>query len=73
MTHPNRAERLRLYYALYLVCMDWHSGQDSRGYRLLGRCLRAILRLNGGYFCLTPEMRAWPEVKALATAYGAKL
>ena len=29
--------RFDLYGALYLLCSMWHSGQSSRGYRILSR------------------------------------
>jgi len=29
--------RFDLYGALYLLCNRWHSGQNSRGYRILSR------------------------------------
>jgi len=29
--------RFDLYGAIYLLCVRWHSGQFSRGYRLLGK------------------------------------
>ena len=30
-------DRFDLYGAIHLLCVRWHSGQWSRGYRLLGR------------------------------------
>jgi hypothetical protein len=33
-----------LLFAASYVCMDWHSGQTSRGYRLLGLVLRGCRR-----------------------------
>lgn len=30
-------DRFDLYGALYLLCSRWHSGQWSRGYRILSR------------------------------------
>jgi hypothetical protein len=30
-------DRFDLYGALYLLCSRWHSGQSSRGYRILSR------------------------------------
>lgn len=30
--------------ALTLFCADYHSGQSSRGYRIMGRCLRRMRR-----------------------------
>jgi hypothetical protein len=30
-------DRFDLYGALYLLCTRWHSGQWSRGYRILSR------------------------------------
>ena len=32
-------DRFDLYGALYLLCSRWHSGQWSRGYRLLSRII----------------------------------
>ncbi len=31
------SDRFDLYGALYLFCSRWHSGQASRGYRILSR------------------------------------
>jgi len=31
------AERFDLYGALWALCTRWHSGQGSRGYRILSR------------------------------------
>jgi len=33
--------RFDLYGALYVLCSLYHSGQSSRGYRILGRLSRA--------------------------------
>jgi hypothetical protein len=33
-------DKFDLYGALYLVCSRWHSGQSSRGYRILSRLQR---------------------------------
>lgn len=33
----NTPDRFDLYGALYLFCSRWHSGQSSRGYRILCR------------------------------------
>ena len=33
-------DRFDLYGALYLACRRWHSGQYSRGYRILSRLAR---------------------------------
>lgn len=42
MAHEDWAyERFTLYGALYWLCVNWHSGQDSRGYRILSRLSRA--------------------------------
>lgn len=30
-------DRHLFYFALYVFCMDWHSGQWSRGYRIMSR------------------------------------
>lgn len=32
-------EKFDLYGALYMLCSRWHSGQWSRGYRILGRLI----------------------------------
>jgi len=37
-------DRFDLYGALYLLCVRWHSGQTSRGYRILCRLSRAGYR-----------------------------
>jgi hypothetical protein len=37
-------DRFELYGALYLLCSRWHSGQWSRGYRILSRLDRAGYR-----------------------------
>lgn len=34
-------ERFDLYGALWMFCARWHSGQWSRGYRILSRLARA--------------------------------
>ena len=34
-------ERFDLYGALWMFCSRWHSGQSSRGYRILSRLSRA--------------------------------
>ena len=37
-TSPRKTrDRFDLYGALYLFCTRWHSGQWSRGYRILSR------------------------------------
>lgn len=36
--------RFELYGALWAVCSRWHSGQGSRGYRILSRLSRAGYR-----------------------------
>ena len=39
---PEQANRrFDLYGALYLLCVRWHSGQWSRGYRMLGKLANA--------------------------------
>lgn len=35
------ASRFDLYGALWAFCARWHSGQSSRGYRILSRLSRA--------------------------------
>ena len=37
-------DRFTLYGALYLLCTRWHSGQWSRGYRILSRLASAGYR-----------------------------
>jgi hypothetical protein len=36
--------RFDLYGALWLLCYRWHSGQGSRGYRILSRLMTAGYR-----------------------------
>lgn len=38
------ANRFDLYGALWAFCSRWHSGQTSRGYRILSRLTRAGYR-----------------------------
>jgi len=37
LTHDQLCRRFDLYGALYMLCVRWHGGQASRGYRLLSR------------------------------------
>ena len=37
LTEDQLSNRFDLYGALYLLCARYHSGRQSRGYRLLGR------------------------------------
>jgi hypothetical protein len=37
MTDDQQADKFDRYGALYLLCSRWHSGQWSRGYRILSR------------------------------------
>ena len=37
LTEEDIDYRFDLYGALWLLCNRWHSGQNSRGYRLLSR------------------------------------
>ena len=39
-----KSERFDKYAAIYLLCIRWHSGQWSRGYRLLSRLTLAGFR-----------------------------
>jgi hypothetical protein len=41
MTDEQLNHRFDLYGALYLLCSRWHSGQWSRGYRILSRLVNA--------------------------------
>lgn len=36
-----RMDRFDLYAAFYIFCTDYHSGQASRGYRILSRLTKA--------------------------------
>ena len=53
--------RFDLYGALWALCSRWHSGQASRGYRILSRLSRADYRpglgLQQGRF--ESEQQAW--------------
>lgn len=40
----NTLSRFDLYGALWMFCARWHSGQGSRGYRILSRLSRAGYR-----------------------------
>jgi hypothetical protein len=37
-------DRITLYGAIWLFCYRYHSGQSSRGYRILSRLMRAGYR-----------------------------
>ena len=37
LTVEQKSHKFDLYGALYLLCSKWHSGQNSRGYRILSR------------------------------------
>jgi hypothetical protein len=37
-------DRFDLYGALYMLCVRFHTGQNSRGYRILSRLSRAGYR-----------------------------
>lgn len=67
-------DRFDLYGALYIVCSEWHSGQSSRGYRILSRLSRAGYRpgsrVSRGLW-ETPEMRE--IVNILIERYADKL
>lgn len=63
--------RFELIATLYVLCMDYHSGQWSRGYRLLCRIARRYNpRLADGYLT---ELRAGDLYANLAERYGARL
>lgn len=55
------SDRFDLYGALYLLCSRWHSGQSSRGYRILSRLdlagYRPSLSIQSNRF-ESPEQRA---------------
>lgn len=40
-TDTDLTSRFDLFGALYLFCNRWHSGQSSRGYRILSRLTKA--------------------------------
>ena len=44
MNDIDRTARFDLYGALWAFCNRWHSGQNSRGYRILCRLHRAGYR-----------------------------
>jgi hypothetical protein len=66
------ADRLELVATLYVLCMDYHGGQWSRGYRLLSRIARRYrrVRINDAY---AAELRASELYATLARRYGARL
>lgn len=43
-----RERRAHVIHHVYRVCEGWHSGQSSRGYRLLCRCRRWLTRYHSG-------------------------
>ena len=62
MTDDQMTDRFDLYGALYLFCSRWHSGQWSRGYRILSRLYllgyRPGLTIRNGHGFENPEQRA---------------
>ncbi len=65
---------LRMSLVLYRLCADWHSGQSSRGYRLLCRLSKRLERHG-----INPEF-AWSltrmelvKVSTLGRKWGEKL
>lgn len=63
MTDEQLTTRFDKYGALYMLCARWHSGQWSRGYRLLGRLKRAGyspgLTVRNGHSFESEEQRSW--------------
>lgn len=60
LTIDQWTDRLDLYGALYMLCSRWHSGQLSRGYRILSRLARAGYRPGIGVqrgTCESPNQR----------------
>lgn len=43
-------QRAELYFTLYVICSDYHSGQWSRGYRILSRLWRMGMNLTDSCF-----------------------
>jgi len=54
LTDEQKENRFDLYGALWAFCNRWHSGQSSRGYRILSRLVIADYHpgahLQGGHF-----------------------
>jgi hypothetical protein len=63
-------ERFELLSTIYVLCMNWHSGQWSRGYRILSRLSERGMRLSDGYI---QEIIESPLYDVLVLNYGDKL
>lgn len=63
MSDDQTCNRFDKYGALYLLCTRWHSGQWSRGYRLLSRLhvkgYRPGLTIREGLGFESESQRAW--------------
>jgi len=46
MTMKQKQAKIRQIYTIFRFCENYHSGQASRGYRLLCRCQRKLNRLD---------------------------
>lgn len=65
------SERFELVSTLYVLCADYHSGQWSRGYRILSRITtRYNPRLSDSHW---KEIRESELYTTLAERYGDKL
>jgi hypothetical protein len=64
--------RFELVATLYVLCMDYHGGQWSRGYRLMSRIARRYRRVSitNAY---AAELRAGELYATLARRYAARL
>ena len=65
------ASRFMLVATPYVLCMDYHGGQWSRGYRLLSRIVRRYRpRITDAY---AAEIRSSELYATLASAYADSL
>lgn len=66
------AARFELVATLYVLCMDYHSGQWSRGYRLLSRITSRYRRphISDAYAAV---IRSSELYATLVRRYGARL
>ncbi len=65
-------DRMELVATLYILCSDYHSGQSSRGYRILSRIVTRYreVRITDSW---AEEIRESPLYNELAFKYGDKL
>lgn len=54
-----KLKKLARLYALYHLCIRWHSGQWSRGYKISCQIQQCFLRLSGKMFYPTLSNKSY--------------